>query len=184
MFVNSSTSSGALLPTDPRRHNPGRGQCTTSVCGELWERCSLTVPRLESISDRIRSLFSLTYGARLLYGTVERLQAAYVALHGLHLDYVYVDTQDHWVLGVHRVRNLKIFDEKLSTPVLLAHGFGCSSIDYIMNPRNESLAFILADHGYDVWMLNFRSNRYSAKVRRNGEVTKPQPKDYYRARLE
>lgn len=98
----------------------------------------------------------------------------------MRLRYYEAVAPDGWILKLWRVQSPDIFDAKYSTPVIVSHGFCSSAFDYMRDLRNESLAFVLADNGYDVWLVNYRANQFSNKVLRKGKRRPPKPKQYYR----
>ncbi|KAI3457627.1 hypothetical protein Pfo_014290 [Paulownia fortunei] len=46
-------------------------------------------------------------------------------------------------------------------PVLLQHGLLMDAITWLLSPPEQSLAFLLADNGFDVWLVSTRGTKYS-----------------------
>ncbi|ESR36158.1 triacylglycerol lipase 1 [Citrus sinensis] len=78
-----------------------------------------------------------------------------------------VQTKDGYLLALQRVSsrngNLRV---QCGPPVLLVHGLFMGGDAWFLDSTEESLGFILADHGFDVWVANVRGTHWS-----HGHVT-------------
>ncbi|CAH1179214.1 unnamed protein product [Phaedon cochleariae] len=86
--------------------------------------------------------------------------------NGYPLEVHEIETEDGYLLNLYRIPHGRYPSQNRTanrSPVLLNHGLGGSAENFVWIGSSRSIALLLADDGYDVWMLCSRGTWHSTK---------------------
>ncbi|KAF7491669.1 Lysosomal acid lipase/cholesteryl ester hydrolase [Sarcoptes scabiei] len=105
------------------------------------------------------------------FRTIDQL----IESRGFKVEHHSVETNDGYILLIHRILNPLKNDSTNIKPIILQHGLFGASSDFLINSPflhsnnskyGDNIAFALMQTGrYDVWLPNSRGNRYSLQHR-------------------
>ncbi|KAJ1402888.1 Serine aminopeptidase, S33 [Sesbania bispinosa] len=126
--------------------------------GRLWTTVAITVSIL--FLDIVYSFDGGTH-PKQQYSLCEDL----ILPSGYPCSEYTIETKDGFLLGLQRVSSssgLRLgYAGERGPPVLLLHGLFMAGDAWFLNTPEQSLGFILAYHGFDVWVGNVRGTRWS-----------------------
>ncbi|XP_043707391.1 triacylglycerol lipase 2-like isoform X2 [Telopea speciosissima] len=113
------------------------------------------------------TIFIFVFAVKLNEALVGLCESS-VIVHGYQCQEFYVKTEDGYVLNMQRIPSGESSsssgddDVKVNKqPVLLQHGVLVDGMSWLLNSPQQSLPFILADSGFDVWIAHTRGTRFS-----------------------
>ncbi|KAL3273106.1 hypothetical protein HHI36_014560 [Cryptolaemus montrouzieri] len=84
--------------------------------------------------------------------------------YGYPVEFHEITTEDGYILNMHRIPHGRVGSQVNEKPILLMHGLFGQGENYVVNAiNNGSLAFFLADNGFDVWLGNARGTQHGRK---------------------
>lgn len=107
----------------------------------------------------------------------KRTTVDFIHQNGYDAEVHYALTEDGYILTLQRIVKNDPKLPKERPPLLMVHGLQSCAINYVAYLGKDSLAFMMADRGYDVWLGNVRGtpdsmNHTSIDVQKN-------PKEYW-----